>query len=85
MVRPLTVVEYFELQKIAITSDKRDPDDFSVFFFCVSGKVTVYLGKRDFIDHIDSVDPIDGIIVIENDYLQGRKVYGQVGISTTFL
>ncbi|XP_058803052.1 arrestin homolog [Phymastichus coffea] len=43
-----------------------------------NGKVTVYLGKRDFIDHLDYVDPIDGVVVIENDYLQGRKVYGQV-------
>ncbi|XP_003428218.1 arrestin homolog [Nasonia vitripennis] len=47
-----------------------------------NGKVTVYLGKRDFIDHLDYVDPIDGIVVIENDYLQGRKVYGQV--TTTY-
>ncbi|XP_043508984.1 arrestin homolog isoform X2 [Frieseomelitta varia] len=43
-----------------------------------NGKVTVYLGKRDFIDHLDSIDPIDGIVVVENDYLQGRKIYGQV-------
>lgn len=42
------------------------------------GKVTVYVGKRDFIDHLDSVDPIDGVIVVENDYLQGRKVFGMV-------
>ncbi|EZA59121.1 Arrestin-like protein [Ooceraea biroi] len=43
-----------------------------------NGKVTVYLSKRDFIDHLDHVDPIDGVIVVENDYLQGRKVFGQV-------
>ncbi|XP_034934738.1 arrestin homolog [Chelonus insularis] len=43
-----------------------------------NGKLTVYLGKRDFIDHLDRVDPIDGVVVVENDYLQGRKVYGQV-------
>ena len=43
-----------------------------------NGKVTVYLGKRDFVDHLDYVDPIDGIVVVENDYLQGRKVFGQV-------
>ncbi|XP_033229224.1 arrestin homolog [Belonocnema kinseyi] len=43
-----------------------------------NGKVTVYLGKRDFIDHLDNIDPIDGVIVVENDYLQGRKIYGQV-------
>lgn len=43
-----------------------------------SGKVTVYLGKRDFIDHLDHIDPIDGVVVVENDYLQGRKIFGQV-------
>lgn len=47
-----------------------------------NGKVTVYLGKRDFIDHLDYVDPIDGVIVVENDYLQGRKIFGQV--ATTY-
>lgn len=43
-----------------------------------NGKVTVYLGKRDFIDHLDHVDPIDGVVVVEDGYLQGRKIYGQV-------
>ncbi|CAH0551071.1 unnamed protein product [Brassicogethes aeneus] len=43
-----------------------------------NGKVTVYLGKRDFIDHLDHSDPIDGVIVVENEYLQGRKVFAQV-------
>lgn len=43
-----------------------------------NGKVTVYLGKRDFIDHLDRTDPIDGVVVVENDYLKGRKLYGQV-------
>jgi len=43
-----------------------------------NGKLTVYLSKRDFIDHLDYVDPIDGVAVIENDYLRGRKVYGQL-------
>ncbi|XP_043472133.1 arrestin homolog [Leptopilina heterotoma] len=47
-----------------------------------NGKVTVYLGKRDFIDHLENVDPIDGIVVVENDYLQGRKIFGQ--ITTTY-
>lgn len=42
------------------------------------GKLTVYLGKRDFIDHLDYTDPIDGVVVVENDYLQGRRVFGQV-------
>ncbi|XP_012216180.1 arrestin homolog [Linepithema humile] len=47
-----------------------------------NGKVTVYLGKRDYIDHLDHTDPIDGVVVVENDYLQGRKVFGQV--TTTY-
>jgi arrestin-2 len=42
----------------------------------------VYLGKRDFIDHLEHVDPIDGIVVVDNDYLNGRKLYGQV--TTTY-
>lgn len=43
-----------------------------------NGKVTVYLGKRDFIDHLDYTDPIDGVVVVDGDYLKGRKIYGQV-------
>ena len=43
-----------------------------------NGKLTVYLGKRDFIDHVDYCDPNDGVVVIDADYLKGRKVYGQV-------
>ncbi|GLV39221.1 Arrestin 2 [Carabus blaptoides fortunei] len=43
-----------------------------------NGKVTVYIGKRDFLDHLDHTDPIDGIVVVDNDYLKGRKVYAQV-------
>lgn len=43
-----------------------------------NGKVTFYLGKRDFIDHLDFCDPIDGVVVVDNDYLKGRKVYGEL-------
>nr|BAI50912.1 arrestin [Triops granarius] len=47
-----------------------------------NGKVTVYLGKRDFVDHLDHVDPIEGVVVVDDDYLKDRKVFGQV--ITTF-
>ncbi|KAL0266354.1 UNVERIFIED_CONTAM: hypothetical protein PYX00_008924 [Menopon gallinae] len=47
-----------------------------------NGKVTVYLGKRDFIDHLDHIEPIDGVVVVDNDYLKGRKIYGQ--LTTTY-
>uniref|UniRef100_U5EVU4 Phosrestin-1 n=3 Tax=Nematocera TaxID=7148 RepID=U5EVU4_9DIPT len=43
-----------------------------------NGKMTVYLGKRDFIDHLDYCDPIDGVVVIEKEYLRGRKIFGQL-------
>ncbi|XP_056103784.1 arrestin, beta 2a isoform X1 [Rhinichthys klamathensis goyatoka] len=38
-------------------------------------KLTVYLGKRDFVDHLDHVDPVDGVILIEPEYLKERKVF----------
>lgn len=32
-----------------------------------NGKITVYLGKRDFVDHITHVDPIGKIFVCSNN------------------
>lgn len=43
-----------------------------------NGKITVYLGKRDFVDHITHVDPIDGVVLIDPDYLKERRVFGHV-------
>lgn len=43
-----------------------------------NGKITVYLGKRDFVDHISHVDPIDGVVLIDPDYMKDRKVFGHV-------
>ncbi|XP_055693879.1 beta-arrestin-1 isoform X1 [Lutzomyia longipalpis] len=43
-----------------------------------NGKITVYLGKRDFVDHITHVDPIDGVVLIDPDYVKDRKVFGHV-------
>ncbi|XP_039276038.1 beta-arrestin-1 isoform X4 [Nilaparvata lugens] len=43
-----------------------------------NGKITVYLGKRDFVDHISNVDPIDGVVLIDPDYVKERKVFGHV-------
>lgn len=43
-----------------------------------NGKITMYLGKRDFVDHITSVDPIDGVVLIDPDYVKERKVFGHV-------
>ncbi|XP_014286787.1 arrestin homolog [Halyomorpha halys] len=49
-----------------------------------NGKVTVYLGKRDFIDHLDHCEVVDGVIVVDNDYLKGRKVYSQMATTYRF-
>ncbi|GAB6019767.1 Beta-arrestin-1 [Chamberlinius hualienensis] len=43
-----------------------------------NGKITVYLGKRDFVDHISHVDPIDGVVLVDPDYIKNRNVYGHV-------
>ncbi|KAK9520327.1 hypothetical protein VZT92_020221 [Zoarces viviparus] len=44
--------------------------------------VAVYMTKRDFVDHCDFVDPVDGVIVIDPLQLKGKKVY--VMLSCTF-
>lgn len=43
-----------------------------------SGNLTVYLGKRDFVDHVAYVDPIDGVVLIDLDYVKDKKVFGRV-------
>nr|XP_005997188.1 PREDICTED: arrestin-C [Latimeria chalumnae] len=40
-----------------------------------NGKLSLYLGKRDFVDHVDSVEPIDGAVLIDPEYLKDRKVF----------
>lgn len=44
-----------------------------------NGKVNLYMGKRDFVDHISAVEPIDGIVVLDDEYIRDRrKVFGQI-------
>ncbi|XP_039622076.1 beta-arrestin-1-like isoform X2 [Polypterus senegalus] len=40
-----------------------------------NGKLSLYLGKRDFIDHVDSVEEVDGVVLVDPEYLKDRKVY----------
>ncbi|XP_070114834.1 arrestin-C isoform X2 [Equus przewalskii] len=42
---------------------------------CSNGKLSIYLGKRDFVDHVDTVEPIDGVVLVDPDYLKGRKMF----------
>lgn len=46
-----------------------------------NGKLTVYLGRRDFVDHLDHTDPVDGVIVVDDGYIKSRKVYGTVVVT----
>uniref|UniRef100_A0A8C4HJU2 S-arrestin n=1 Tax=Dicentrarchus labrax TaxID=13489 RepID=A0A8C4HJU2_DICLA len=42
---------------------------------CKDKSVGVYMGKRDFVDRVDSVDPVDGVVIIDPEALQGRKAF----------
>ncbi|XP_074924686.1 S-arrestin isoform X1 [Chelonoidis abingdonii] len=42
---------------------------------CRDKAVTIYLGKRDFIDHIDGVEPVDGVLLVDPEIVKGKKVY----------
>nr|ATY71615.1 S-antigen arrestin b [Maurolicus mucronatus] len=37
--------------------------------------VGVYMAKRDFVDHCDTVDPIDGVVLLDPVQVKGKKVY----------
>ncbi|GIY52881.1 arrestin homolog [Caerostris darwini] len=45
---------------------------------CPNGKVVLYLPKREYVDHITSVDPIEGLVLLDDEYLKQRNVYGHV-------
>ncbi|XP_078119893.1 S-arrestin a [Sander vitreus] len=49
---------------------------------CKDNSVGVYMGRRDFVDRVDSVDPVDGVVIIDPEALQKRKVF--VTLSCTF-
>lgn len=40
-----------------------------------NSKLTVYLGKRDFVDHLSHVDAVDGVVLVDQEYLKDRKVF----------
>jgi len=46
-----------------------------------NGKITAYLGRRDFVDNLTSIEPVDGVVVCDGDYLRGRKVYASVWVT----
>uniref|UniRef100_A0A3B3ZFX8 Arrestin C-terminal-like domain-containing protein n=1 Tax=Periophthalmus magnuspinnatus TaxID=409849 RepID=A0A3B3ZFX8_9GOBI len=47
----------------------------NVVYVYIYFQLTVYLGKRDFVDHLDHVDPVDGVVLVDPEYLKDRKVF----------
>lgn len=54
--------------------------NFKVYKKCSpNGKISLYLGKRDYIDYLSGIEPVDGVILLDQDYVDtGRKVWGQL-------
>ncbi|XP_008549197.1 phosrestin-2 [Microplitis demolitor] len=54
--------------------------NFKVFKKCSpNGKLALYLGKRDFIDYLSGTEPIDGVLLVDQDYVNSRrKIWGQL-------
>ncbi|XP_053187034.1 arrestin 3a, retinal (X-arrestin) [Scomber japonicus] len=43
-----------------------------------NGGLTLYLGKRDYVDHMDSVDRVDGVVKLDPKDFGDRKVFVQL-------
>ncbi|XP_077447664.1 arrestin 3a, retinal (X-arrestin) [Stigmatopora argus] len=43
-----------------------------------NGGLTLYLGKRDYVDHVDSVDQVDGVVKLDTSNFGDRKVFVQL-------
>ncbi|XP_065056711.1 beta-arrestin-1-like [Rhopilema esculentum] len=43
-----------------------------------NGKLTVYIGKRDFYDHIDYIEPIDGVVLVDPEHVRAKNVFVHV-------
>uniref|UniRef100_A0A670YSQ2 Arrestin-C n=1 Tax=Pseudonaja textilis TaxID=8673 RepID=A0A670YSQ2_PSETE len=41
----------------------------------IQKKLSIYLGKRDFVDHVESVEPVDGVVLLDPETVSDRKVY----------
>ncbi|XP_053976638.1 arrestin homolog [Hylaeus anthracinus] len=54
--------------------------NFKVFKKCSpNGKISLYLGKRDYIDYLSGIEPVDGVVLLDQNYIDtGRKVWGQL-------
>lgn len=49
-----------------------------ILFISIYIKVTTYLGKRDYIDYMSHIEPIDGVVLIDPEYVKDRKIFAHV-------
>ncbi|XP_050704957.1 phosrestin-1-like [Eriocheir sinensis] len=47
-------------------------------------KITLYLTRRDHVDHVTHVDNIEGVLVLDPNYVHSRNVYVQVAVNFRF-
>ncbi|KAH8351735.1 phosrestin-2 [Drosophila eugracilis] len=54
--------------------------NFKVFKKCSpNNMITLYMNRRDFVDSVTQVEPIDGIVVLDDEYVrQNRKIFVQL-------
>jgi len=43
-----------------------------------NGRVTLYLGRRDFVDHVTGSDPVDGVLLVEREFLNDKIIFVQL-------
>ncbi|XP_076295321.1 arrestin 1 [Lasioglossum baleicum] len=44
-----------------------------------NGKISLYLGKRDYVDYLSGIEPVDGVVLLDQNYVDtGRKIWGQL-------
>ncbi|XP_035525678.1 arrestin 3b, retinal (X-arrestin) [Morone saxatilis] len=80
----MDLTDYRRQQRRLIDSPEGTSDSLSFLFFSLfrvfkktsgNGNIALYLGRRDFVDHVDSVDVVDGVIKVDPSDLNGRKVF----------
>ncbi|XP_064090600.1 arrestin homolog [Macrobrachium nipponense] len=49
-----------------------------------NSKVTIYLTKREYVDHSSHVDKVEGVVLFDPNFVQDRNVYVQMGLIFRF-
>ncbi|XP_074467533.1 arrestin 3a, retinal (X-arrestin) isoform X1 [Sebastes fasciatus] len=69
----------YPLSQVHQTISKDRPEMAKVFKkTSKGGGLTLYLGKRDYVDNVSHVDKVDGVVKLESSDVGGRKVFVQL-------